>query len=214
MGALAYHPPAEEDLDEVPWRGARGASRMFPLAIGLAGRIGSGKSTIVRQLSHRLDGVSASFGDYVRAEARSRGLAGSREELQGLGDLLISEYGWDLFCRKVLLHCGWDPGSAVVIDGVRHVEVVASLRRLVAPSRFVLVYVTIDERVRATRLPHDLASDLARLTGVDSHSTEVQVTEGLLSAADLVVDGQESPEEIVETIATWITPEAKPVADY
>ena len=52
----------------------------------------------------------------------------------------------------------------------------------------------VDEQVRLARLPRSLASDLDRLAQVEAHSTEIQVAKDLLSAADLTVDRQSSPE--------------------
>ena len=72
------------------------------LVLCLAGRAAAGKSTLAEALVERLGWPSASFGDYVRAQARARSLGANRETLQDLGAQLIETYGWDGFCRRTL----------------------------------------------------------------------------------------------------------------
>src|SRR5574341_206680 len=93
-----------------------------------------------------------SFGDHVRAEARRLGLDDSaREVLQAVGEALIGA-GWERFCRSVLAQADWTPGRPLVIDGVRHVQAVETLRPLVAPAALRLVYLEVPESVRERRL--------------------------------------------------------------
>ena len=66
-----YHATVDANTyDEPAWSGG---DKIDPIAIGLTGRIGSGKSTIAGRLSHRLGCLLVSFGDYVRAEAWREG---------------------------------------------------------------------------------------------------------------------------------------------
>lgn len=164
---------------------------MKPRVIGIAGRIGSGKSTLAIHVHQLLGGVLVSFGDFVREEARRRNLSDSRESLQELGESLIAEHGWDGFCQDVLVHFDWTHRSTAVIDGVRHVEVVQSLRTLIAPSQFMLVFVRVDENTRQCRLLDEGLPGENRLARIEAHSTEYQVPHELFAIADMIVNGSE-----------------------
>lgn len=185
----------------------QGRGRMLTVAVGFAGAIGSGKTTIATTLHQLLGGVFVSFGDYVRAEAQRCGLAESRETLQDLGESLIAERGWDGFCQDTLAYFGWHHGNPVVIDGVRHVEVVSALRRLVSPGRFALVFVTTAEGVRLDRLKTEGLSEDRQCARVEAHSTESQVRGPLAGIAELIVDGALPANNNARTIVRWLAQE-------
>lgn len=180
---------------------------MRSVAVGFAGAIGSGKTTVATAVHRLLGGV---FGDYVRAEARCRGLAEAREALQDLGEALIAERGWDGFCQDTLAHFCWRPGDLVVIDGVRHVEVVTTLRRLVSPERFALVFVTADDETLVDRLKHEGLADDRRRARVEAHSTESQVRGALPDIADLLVDGTLPADRTARAVLEWLSEEHHP----
>lgn len=175
---------------------------MRPFALGLSGRIRSGKTTLSTALSKALLCRRASFGDYVRFEAHERGLeVGNRQVLQDLGELLGS-LGWKTFCRNVLHHAGWKPGQPIVIDGLRHVEAIHALRDLVNPLEFRLIYISIAEGQLSKRLLQD--ASVIDIGHIEEHSTEYQVVETLPSVADLLVDGSRPVEQLVDEIVQWI----------
>jgi len=172
---------------------------MDPIVLGFTGRIGSGKTTISSVVAEKLDWPRVSFGDYVRKIAQERGLEESREVLQQLGESLLSGNP-EQFCRAVLAHAHWKQGQSLVIDGVRHIEVVDWLRHLVAPAKFLLVYVAVSESARQSRLLERDRTDASLLPSIESHSTERDVTSVLLSQADLIIDSSQSPEQITKRI--------------
>jgi dephospho-CoA kinase len=166
--------------------------------LAFSGPIGSGKTTIARQTAQTLDWKLASFGDFVRKEARRRRLDDqSRDVLQDLGDELIRR-GWEGFCRAVLADSGWVQGQGLIVDGIRHVEGMEAVRALVRPVPLLLVYVQIDERTRSARLYGRDALGSQELQRIDSHNTEQQVKEVLKDIADIVVDGRLPTESIVK----------------
>jgi hypothetical protein len=168
--------------------------------IGFAGRKKSGKTTISQAVANATGWQYASFGDFVRHQANQKGLdSTSTVVLQDLGENLIAE-GWPKFCREVVAHSGWKPGTGLIIDGIRHVEAVQQLKSIVAPLNFGLVYVTTDgDTLRGRRASSDL-----KFAVIESHSTEAQVTSTLPSVADLTVDGAISVEKITERIIAFI----------
>jgi len=153
--------------------------------IGFAGSIASGKSTLSAAVARELGWVRASFGNSVRDEARQRGLDPvSREVLQALGAELI-EAGWRQFCWSLLQRAGWHPGQNLVIDGVRHVKAVETLRSQVNPATFHLIYLDVPDGIREQRLYERGIGLQEQRQVIDWHSTEIEVQTALAAIADV-----------------------------
>jgi len=171
--------------------------------ICFAGRVASGKSALSIELAKKLDWPRVSFGDYVRAVCLRIGRSPSREELQRIGEELIMKSVSE-FCKSVLEQADWATGEPVVIDGIRHREVLDELRTIAKPLDVHLVYVDIDEKTQRLRLmKRDNLSDEA-IKRIEGHPTEVQLGSTLRDAADLVVDGTQPLNEIVTNLAAWL----------
>jgi transcriptional regulator with XRE-family HTH domain/dephospho-CoA kinase len=173
-----------------------------PQVLAFAGKIGSGKSTLSEEVANALQWKRASFGDYVRTVAKSQGLETSREVLQELGAALVKRP--EEFCRAMLAHYGWQSGEPLVIDGVRHKEILDALRVIVAPLEVRVVYLDIDEEKRHERLLREEEGDSKKLAQVEAHSTEQQAGDLLPKIADLKVSGDRPVEDLVRDIVTWI----------
>jgi adenylate kinase family enzyme len=169
----------------------------LPVVIGLAGKRGSGKSTIARRLAKEHGFVHASFGDAVRREAVARALSTDTPTLQSLGRALIDEWGWIRFCQAVMDSIPESP--RIVIDGIRHADAVKTLRHLVAPSRFELVFVQLAHEMRLERI-----RDRGRIGDsdaiVDSDPVELEV-ESLHALAAFEVDGND--DKAAALISRW-----------
>jgi dephospho-CoA kinase len=122
-----------------------------PIVIAISGPIASGKSSIATLLAQRLAWPCVSFGGFVRQTARARRLPESREILQPIGAELINSDP-RTFCLGVLSQAKLKSSSSIVLDGVRHLEVIPMLRELTAPAEFVLVFVDTLPEVRRFRL--------------------------------------------------------------
>lgn len=136
-----------------PYHSGVGPERRGKLVIGLAGNARSGKSTLAAGLALRLGGAVASFGDAVRRRATDLGLdATDRATLMELGQRWATEDPREL-SREVL---GSDQSrpDLLIVDGVRHVDVLDELRRFV--PRFYLVYLSVPEDVVISRLDGQL----------------------------------------------------------
>jgi ribosome-binding protein aMBF1 (putative translation factor) len=174
-----------------------------PLVLGFAGKIGSGKSTISAEVARVLGWTRASFGDYLRIVAKSNGFGETREVLQELGASLV-EKSAEEFCRAVLAHYQWSAGEPLVVDGIRHAEVVDALRRLVAPLELRLVFLDVDDSTRRHRLSQLDADIPKKLELVEAHPTEDQVSERLPSLADLRLPGNQPVAQLVSTVVNWV----------
>jgi adenylate kinase len=152
------------------------------LVVGISGVISSGKSTLAGKLAAALAGETRSFGAVVRAVAARRGRQETRENLQLTGVELIAE-GWLPFVAALL-----DPPvttDRLVVDGIRHLEAVAELKRQLPEADFLLVSVDPNVGLVATRLQEDGEDPRALEHAVESEIPTVQ------SAADLVVSGSD-----------------------
>ncbi|HEX9669964.1 MAG TPA: helix-turn-helix domain-containing protein [Thermoanaerobaculia bacterium] len=174
-----------------------------PLALGFAGLMGSGKSTISREVASALGWKLVSFGEYVRTLARSRGLPESREVLQELGASLV-ESDAEGFCRNVLVHFGWKAGEPLVLDGVRHVTVFEALHYLLVPLEIRLVLVSVDDEVRRSRLLQRDHVAVDQLAEMESHSSEREVNGDLASLASMSVSGNRPLSEVVREVTEWV----------
>jgi len=172
-----------------------------PLVLGFAGSIASGKSALSTAIAERLGIPRVSFGDFVKNEAVSRGLQLSRGNLQAIGEELV---GHDVagFCSAVLKSAGYVSGHSIVVDGIRHAQVLEALRQLCSPSRLKLVLVQTADNERLKRVGQR-GDSIAALGDADRHSTEVQVAGALAQLADLIVDGSTPIEDLVGIIEKY-----------
>jgi len=164
--------------------------------IVVSGRIASGKTTFAEALATRLGFSKTGFGEEVRARARAKGLADSREVMQALGaELVVNDP--EEFCRAVLDRGGFESGQGMVVDGIRHTEILALLRRIVSPRTVIHVHVDSADEVRHARLQERMRAGEIDLAKADAHSTEVQVSEKLPAIADIRVDGSDELDEML-----------------
>jgi dephospho-CoA kinase len=160
--------------------------------VGISGGIAAGKTSVALCLADALEAPFASFGNYVRAEAARRQLAADRHSLQEVGEGLITELGWDRFCRAVLDHGGVAEGSSsAVIDGIRHVDAFEALKSIASPTPFYLVFLDVPDELRSSRLE---AGGIPReeIALIERHPTERDVSDALRERASVVVSGSDS----------------------
>lgn len=170
--------------------------------LGLAGRTSAGKTTVASGLSERLGWPVASFGDYVRAQAKQSGLGTERESLQEVGAGLIETLGPECITLRALAHAGLSTDTVpCVIDGIRHESVWTALHELFSPSRMVLVFITVDDETRDQRLS-DAGVSAVEGRRWEKHSTEVEVATRLQSLADLTVTMDNNA---VARICSWLS---------
>jgi len=150
------------------------------LIVGLAGRRGSGKTTVAQALASRGFATTA-FGDVVRREATRLGRNTNTESLQELGAELITVWGWERFCGEVLAQARH--ARRIAVDGFRHSEAVATFRRLFG-ERFRLVFLKLPDPIRYERLQKrgEFQPQLS-----DSHPVEAETSQ-LEALADAVVE--------------------------
>ena len=177
---------------------------MSGLVIAFSGRISSGKSTLSQEVALALGLPRVSFGEGVRTAARRAGIPETRESLQALGESLVATDPIG-FTRSVLAQTAFNSGTSLIVDGIRHVEVLSILRSLCAPSAVRMILLEVDDQLRYDRSrERGRAGDLGG--AVDAHSTETQVSR-LKSEADLVLNGGRPSDELVAIVRSHVLAE-------
>ncbi len=170
------------------------------IVLALSAKIKTGKSFVGKPFAEVVGWDYVSFGNYVRLITEQRGLPANREVWQEVGEDLIRG-NLEGFCRGVLAQApNWKPGKSLVIDGVRHVEVSRLLREIVAPSKYVLALLEVNEETRMDRLHQEEINEDDVIKRIESHSTEEQVNTVIPQIADYRVDGNEQLSVLIERL--------------
>lgn len=143
------------------------------LVIAIAGGRGAGKRTISKLLVSRLAAKRASFGEYLRGEARRVAIMPFIEGLQNLGQRLVSTEPAS-FVEMVLRAADWDRTGILVIDGIRHIEILDTLRSLLSPIPVQLVLISVASPFRKKRL-EGRGENVTDFEQLDAAETEVQI---------------------------------------
>jgi len=177
---------------------------MNGIVCGFSGRRGSGKTSISERVACHLNWPRVSFGAYVRKTAQEQNLdASSPRVLQNLGESLIND-GIEKFCRAVIAQSIWEPGQSLVIDGIRHQDVLNKLKEIVVPSLFVLIHIYVDENHRLKRIVHRDGLSQIEARNVDEHSTEKDAKLVLSQLADFKINGDQPMDLVVREIETHL----------
>jgi adenylate kinase family enzyme len=177
-------------------------TKMTARMILFSGGTGSGKTTISRKLADLIGWRWASFGDFVRREARRRKLSTDIRSLQELGESMV-EAGARAFCAKFLEEAEWSRGEGIVIDGLRHLSVLNELKAIAAPVEVVLLVLDVSRTQRRQRLlSRGYSGDPL---AIEEHRIESDVTSILPGQASLRVDGSLTEDESVMAILRWLS---------
>jgi cytidylate kinase len=158
----------------------------------------SGKTTLGRRLARDLGLPFASFGDYVRKEAGRKGLSNpSSEQLQATGQLLARTDMRD-FCKAVLEEARFVVGQGLIVDGVRHLSALSTLKALIPQQPVKLVYLesSLAERIERSSLSPD------QLQRIDAHSVESEAS-AIKNAADFVLNTSPSEDDCFSLLRSW-----------
>jgi hypothetical protein len=107
-----------------------------------------------------------------------------------------------LLCRRVLADAGWPATEIVLLDGVRHVSVVHTIRSIIAPAEFRLVMVDASPESRQKRFKHTNNADIS-IKQIDAHAVSKD-TDALSRIADYHADGDADDNSIVATLTSLI----------
>ena len=167
--------------------------------IALCGSSKSGKTTLAKRVAEELHCRVASFGAFVRKDASKKGLTNpTRRQLQDIGNQLATQDIQE-FCKAVVDDAGFEPGLPLVIDGIRHIEAIAAIQKLIPGQVLKLVYVEADLPARAKRA----GLTVEEMKSVASHPVESQSAK-LRSMANLILDTSGSKETSLSEVSNWV----------
>jgi hypothetical protein len=107
-----------------------------------------------------------------------------RSVLQDIGNLLVKHP--NEFCTEVLKQANFSPGNSIVIDGIRHKQILDELAVQVQPATLILVYVEATEQVIESRLKGEGALP-PNIIKYEQDPTESQVTSVLPNFAGITI---------------------------
>lgn len=166
------------------------------VVVCFSGKIGSGKSSVVSELSGSLGWKHAGFGQFVRQEiARQGGDPNSREALQDFGQRCV-EADPEAFCRGLLQSVDYRPGENLLVDGVRHLKIFDTLQAVLSPANIRLVHLSLTEDVQQARV--DGRTDSADLDRARGHAVEAELISQLPQRSDLIVNSDAPIGEVVK----------------
>ena len=171
------------------------------LVATFSGPIGSDRSRVAVLVAEARGCACVKFSEFIKADVeRAGGDPTERVLMQRRGQQLVQEQLTE-FVQGVLEIAktrGWTPGGELVVDGLRHAEVLVKLRELV-PSKVLHISISADPLKR---------EEGARQRGIqerflyryDSDLTELQNSRILPAYADLELDGSDPPTFMVEKV--------------
>jgi hypothetical protein len=113
--------------------------------------------------------------------------------------------GGDLraFCLAVIGQTTWEGSGSLVLDGVRHMEILPIIREVIAPVELFMIFVDTPRELRLSRLEQRGYKEGKAFDQVEAHSTELQVP-SLEKLADLRIDGTRGIEELTREVIAWL----------
>jgi len=166
-------------------------------AVVVAGKIGSGKSSLGKKISETFGLEFVSFGDLVRAKVLELGLESTRENLQDTGQKMVNELGPHGILQKALFHSNIKSGQSIVFDGVRNRAVLAEIKKISRTT--VVLFLKLDDRVRYHRNilknPAGHSISFRDFLATSNHPIEEKI-EQLADLSDLSIDSAASVEDV------------------
>ena len=168
------------------------------LVIGIAGRIGSGKSEVAHYLADHFAFQYLRYSLVLAAWFDAD--PNAKQRLQEIGWNIMSSEGQYELNRRLI--AGIEPDRDCVVDGLRHPIDFDSLHDRFA-SRFYLIYVDTPLNIRFERL-HKRYTSLKAFEAADNHPVESKI--GLLvPMASTVISGCLSAEQLGTEVAGLVS---------
>ena len=170
---------------------------------GIAGQIGSGKSSAAKVATKFLHCTSLSFGGMIEEILRKENVEIDRDHLQDKGLKIINEIGYTGIAQLLLDTYSYNNRNSYVIEGIRHEDVSEYYKKLFNGFYF-LIYIDcpIEERFRRIKGKNYkgiVINALDDLRKIESHPVE-QNTTTLKRIADIQIENIGSLESLKEMI--------------
>lgn len=172
--------------------------------VGLAGPIGSGKTSVAQGIANALKCPIVSFGTYVRELSARSGRGHSRQVLHEISEELIASLGLYQLTQNVLASIVWNRKQSLVVDGIRHANVIAALRAQVAPLPVIVVYLDARHDLRRERFIARDNLSAQEFDAFELHPIEQNVGTQVRALADLIVTADGPAKDIVVEVMNAI----------
>lgn len=167
-----------------------------PSIICIAGKAGSGKTTVAKILASQINSRYVTVSDYLKSKCDELNV--TREVLQKIGNECISQ-GWANFVHAFLKFVGWNGQDSLIIDGIRHVSFMEMLIAEFYPVRPICVYLDADQET--------LDSHIAQrgVEVIDKKPVSEGTNEKLVDCADIVIPVKDlNANQIAEKIIAYV----------
>ncbi len=169
--------------------------------IGLAGRIGSGKTTVSKHLQDKYDANERRFSEILEEILGTLRFPIKREYLQKLGKVLREEFGHGILVEVMKKKLEEETADAIVVDGVRYANEVDMLRSL---KDSILIFVSAPPELRYERVVKRGTRGEAAISYDDFLKNEEAATERELEIveqqADYVLENVGTIEELLQNL--------------
>ena len=209
---VLLHPTHSRIYDD--WELHAFAQGKFARVFGIAGTLGSGKSTAATYFVQNHGFLHLSLASELYNEIRQRGLQPTQTVLQDLGDSLRRSHGSGILAERVRSRMAALPGgSNVVLEGIKNVAEVRELRRW---GNFTLIALDTpfeqrQQRVMDRARPGDPKSraEFEALDKRDRGEGEPEWGQGVdrcIEEADIPIDNSGSIEDLYTQLDDTIYP--------
>lgn len=177
----------------------------YDTAVLIMGARASGKSTVGRRIAAELSWPYLSFGAHVRGYASAQGLALEAPLLEELGGRLVDERGYEGLLADLIDEYDGDL-AGVVIDGVRHAEMLQAVKQLFVDVLSVYVEVQYELRYARWLQRENITRSKASLCLFEQLSTGVveRHVPKLRELATHVVDGSQPIDLLVSSLTNLL----------
>lgn len=175
---------------------------MPKVVLGFVGKLASGKAECQKYISDKQDAGSAKFSTSLRDILNRLYLPISRENMQNLSLDLRNRFGGDILARVITEDVKNNSHEIVVIDGVRRLEDISSLKDL---PNFHLISIDASSEIRYKRMKlrneneGDADKTLSAFEEDEKREAELQIPE-VMAAANYHLDNNGSLEQLYKQI--------------
>lgn len=172
--------------------------KQLKTSIIISGEICSGKSTLAKELSKKVNVPIASFGSYLTHYCSQHNVESTRRNLQDVGESFIQKDP-KAFLMEVIKFSGGN-SYQLIFEGVRHKVILAEIISLSSATK--LIYLETPEPIRHQRYNSRDGQnhiDIDSFRAKCNHPVEQDI-KLLKPKANLILDGSKKIDELVETI--------------
>ncbi|MDI3496468.1 MAG: hypothetical protein PWQ35_489 [Patescibacteria group bacterium] len=175
---------------------------MSQLIIALVGPQASGKEVVKKYLIKKYQAESYKFSQVLRDILQRLYLPQTRENLQNLSFDLRNRFGQDLLANVISIDAQNSNRPLLVIDGVRRLSDITSLKKL---NNFKLISLEVETQIRYQRLcarnenEGDKDKTFAQFLEDDNRESEKTIPE-VANTADFKIDNNSDLENLYQQI--------------